>query len=104
MKSLTIAVFLLVIHSLPVLADSGYYYSDYPGPQPFNPIEEHIEHPDVVMTDEEVSISLGQGGAFVYADFTFRNEGPAQTLPMSFPLEMAVYRDYPEEEEYRKNP
>jgi hypothetical protein len=85
-------------------ADSGWWSSSYPGPQPFNPLEESAEHPDVVMVDEEVRISLGQAGAGVYAVFTFRNEGPAQTVPMYFPLERAGYWDYWEEEEYRRNP
>ena len=61
MKRLTLL--LLVLLCLPAPADSGWFGSGYPGPQPFNPLEERIEHPDVVMADEEVRISLGQGGA-----------------------------------------
>jgi|GEM_PF-3071916 len=94
---------LVMLLPLSALADSGWWWSEYPGPQPFNPLNESTEHPDVVMANEEVRISLGQGGAQVYADFTFRNEGPAQVVPMFFPLETAAYWTYWEEEEYRKN-
>jgi len=87
MKRHTVVLFLLVIFSLPALADAGSYWSDFSNPQPFKPGEDEIEHPDVVMADEYVTITLDQGGAWVDANFTFRNEGAAQTVPMYFPLE-----------------
>ncbi len=89
MKRHIVVLFLLVIFSLVALADSGSYGSDFSNPQPYNPHEheEKPEHPDVVMADEFVSIVLGADGAVVNAEFTFRNEGLAQTVSMYFPLE-----------------
>ncbi|MCD4734182.1 SH3 domain-containing protein [bacterium] len=100
MKRYTIVLFLLVILSMPALADSGSYWSDFSNPQPFKPGEDEIEHPDVVMADEYVTITLDQGGAWVDANFTFRNEGAAQTVPMYFPLESSRGWSLISEEEY----
>ena len=92
MKTLTTALLLLVAFSTPALADSGYYWSNFSNPQPYTPHvhegrgEHPYEHPDVVMSDEFVSIVMGADGAVVNAEFTFRNEGVAQTVPMYFPL------------------
>ncbi len=101
MKTLTAVLFLLVVFSIPALADSGSYWSDFANPQPYTPHvhggrgEHPDEHPDVVMADEFVSIVLGADGAVVNAEFTFRNEGAAQTVSMYFPLESSdTYNSY----------
>jgi hypothetical protein len=100
MKTLTAVLFLLVVFSIPALADSGSYGSDFSNPQPFKPGEEKIEHPDVVMADEFVSIVLGADGAVVNAEFTFRNEGAAQMVPMYFPLSSGGGMHMVDEEDY----
>jgi len=99
MKTITIALLLLIAFSLPTLA----FY--FPVPQPFHPsIYAEAEHPDVAMADEFVSITLGAKGATVNAEFTFRNEGTAQTVPMYFLLENDNLYNMIDEDEYGGKP
>ncbi|MCD4734181.1 SH3 domain-containing protein [bacterium] len=99
MKTLTAALLLLAVFSIPALA----FY--FPVPQPFHlGIYAKNEHPDVVMTDEFVSIVLGAEGAVVNSEFTFHNEGTAQTVPMYFLLESDNRYNMIDEDEYGGEP